>query len=522
MDDDLQQEGDSVFGDDLIPSWVPFNIAGVLLGISIILHILYKNHETKDRKSFVEFLLIVFLNMLILGGVQQNFETTSLAIIVPSSIYFLGFLMEMMILLGPSLGTIMDTIIKKRPAPIDNLSNYKKSPLFEDLTDAFTEDLNIDRNEFVATEKLEDLSSEFFRNILIGGAQVSLLAAYMAGVYIRGSPDFGNPLTYLYYYIGVFVQTSYVVAKGMINRSMGSILFWCKVSLATNDGEVLQDEKGKQIILKDMRASLIIRMFVSATVNGWGLFWTILLLPLQLASSESFTDFVLNAIAVFFIVELDDLEPCKTFRYAYSYLPITKDPTLRIRTSVQIMDKDCPDPGDRFVPTKDASHLLTFATGAPALRLQNVSVLRKNALCNFIAVKDTTCVRLPLQLLGPSSDLKNKDSRRRFDPTETAAFLMKIDNTNADPNFSLYKMNVENSKGFLKRIKCKIRDALEVLPAKPYEPVTEGQNIRLKVELMAQGDIAECDVFEPTKGVALFMDTETNEFSLLQREDQIQ
>lgn len=522
MGDDLQQEEGSVFGDDLVPSWLQFNIAAVLLVISTILHFLYKNHETKDRTSFVEFLLIVFLNMVILGGVQQNFHATSLAIILPASIYFLGFLMEMTILLGPSLGTIADTIIKKRPEPIDSLSNYKKSPLFEDIVDALTEDLNIDRNEFFATEKLEDLSTEFFRNILIGGAQVSLLAAYMAGVYLQGCPDFGNPVTYLYYYLGVFVQTAYVVGKGLVQLSSGSILFWCKVSLATNDGEILHDEKGQQIVLKDIRASLIVRMFVSAAVNALGLFWTILLLPLQLASSESFTEFVLNAIAVFFIVELDDLEPHKTFRYAYSYLPITKDSTLRIRTNVQIMDKDCPDPGDRFVATKDASLLLTFATGAPVLRLQSVSVLRKNALGNYIAIKDSTFVRLPLQLLGPSLDMKNKEPRRRFDPTETAAFMMKIDNTNADPIFSLYKMKVDNPKGFRKKIKYKIRNALEVLPAKPYEPVIEGQNIRLGVELMAQGDSAESGDFESAKAVALFMDTDTNEFSFLQREDQIQ
>jgi len=521
--DDAMQEEDSISGDDLMPSWIPFNIAGVLLVVSAILHFMFKNHETKDRKAFIEFLMIVFLNMLILGGVQQNFIVTCIVIAMPASIYFLFFLIEMITLLGPSLGTIMDKVIKKRHTTIENLSDYKKSPLFEDLADFFSAYFGIDPNEFIATEKLEDLGIEFFRNILIGGSQVSLLAAYMAGVYLQGRPDFGDPTTYLYYNLGVLVQTSYVVGKGLINRSLISILFWCKVSLATNDGEVLQDEKGRQIVLKNKRVTLICRMFVSAMVNGWGLFWTITLLPLQLASSESFTDFVLNAIAVFFIVELDDLDPEKVFRYAYSYQPISKVSTIKVRTSLQIMENDNLEHGSRFKPTKDAVLCFTFAAGLPKLTLQNVSLLRKNAHGNYVPVKNA-CVRLPLQLLGPSSDLKNKDPRRRFQSTETAAFVMKLTTRdNTEPTFAFYKMSIaENPKGIRKIIKYKIRNALEVLPQKPYELVTEGQRIRMEAELMPDSSNPTESDFEPTKGVALFVDTETNDFSLLQREDQLQ
>lgn len=518
----MQEEG-SIFGDDLMPSWIPFNIAGVILVIVAILFFIFRHHETKDTTSFTEFLIIVFLNMLVLGGVQHNFLMTSLAIAIPGSILFLFFLIEMIILLGPSLATIMDKVIKKRHTTIENLSDYKKSPLFEDLADTFSAHFGMDPNEFIASEKLEDLGSEFFRSILIGCAQVSLLVAYMAGVFLQGRPDFGDSTTYLYYYLGVLVQTCYVVGKRLINRSMISILFWCKVSLATNDGEVLQDEKGRQIVLKDIRATLIFRMFVSALVNAWGLYWTISLLPLQLASSEGFTEFVLNAIAVFFIVELDDLDPEKVFRYAFSYQPISKISTLKVRTSLQIMENDSLDPGCRFKPTKDAVLCFTFTTGLPKLTLHNVSLLRKNAHGNYVPVKNA-CVRLPLQLLGPSSELKNKDPRRRFQSTETAAFLMKLATRNhTEPTFEFYKMNVaENSKGIRTIIKHKIRNALEVLPPNPYELVTEGQRIRMEAELMSDSSNPTESNFEPTKGVALFVDTETNDFSLLRREDQLQ
>ena len=97
-----------------------------------------------------------------------------------------------------------------------------------------SEYLEIDSNRFVATEKLEDLSSDFFRNMLIGGAQLALPAAYIAGVYMKGRPDFGNPQTYLYYYVGVFVKSSYVVGKALIERSIMSTLLMTVKSWKTN------------------------------------------------------------------------------------------------------------------------------------------------------------------------------------------------------------------------------------------------------------------------------------------------
>ena len=193
------------------------------------------------------------------------------------------------------------------------------------------------------------------------------------------------------------------------------------------------------------------------------------MLPLQLASSEDFTDYVINAIAVLFIVELDNLDPVKIFRHASSYLLITKEPAIRIRMGIQVMEKSVPDPGSPFLPTKDAALYMTFSTGSVStvLEMLRVSLYQKNTRDNYVSVTEETCIRFPLQLLGPSNDMKNRDPRRRFESTKSAAFMVIIV-PDTDPRFALYKMNVENPTGIRNKIKSKIRNALEVAMAREF------------------------------------------------------
>ena len=163
-------------------------------------------------------------------------------------------------------------------------------------------------SKFVAIELLEDMGSEAFKDILIGCAQATLLVVYELGIVRNGPPDFGDWHTYVYYYVGVFLTSAYMVGKDHPKRSYESLVFWSQIVTALKKGEILKDEERNKVIkLSEYRISILFRLALDIFMSGGGLLTIAMLLPIQLASSEHFTDFVLNSVAIFFLLELDGL-----------------------------------------------------------------------------------------------------------------------------------------------------------------------------------------------------------------------
>jgi len=158
----------------------------------------------------------------------------------------------------------------------------------------------------------DDFTTPIARVLLLFVCQITLLVLYITAIYVAGSADFTRIEPYLFFTVGVLVQISYQEATG---RQPGTYFkhkqkFWAKVMNAR-----ITDEKGRknvhyrehETIHKVSRASLAARIYMSSLVNYQGTSMLMYLLPLHLSHSENAIDFVLNAVAAYVIVELDDV-----------------------------------------------------------------------------------------------------------------------------------------------------------------------------------------------------------------------
>jgi hypothetical protein len=179
------------------------------------------------------------------------------------------------------------------------------------------------------------LNCNFKRALVLGGAQLLLIAHYVGGSVVRGEPCFGIRSVYEFYWTGAVLKACYIAGTYVLAAPWYSLAFWWQVLWwAWRADEkspwtlVLADEAIRagtttthtrtagsppsspytwtyDVHAKDPR--LVVRFVMSLLVNQTGLIYIMSGLPLQLAWSESREDFVLNAIAVFFIFQLDDL-----------------------------------------------------------------------------------------------------------------------------------------------------------------------------------------------------------------------
>ena len=153
---------------------------------------------------------------------------------------------------------------------------------------------------FEAVDVYQDFKTPFPRMFLTFVAQASLLCIYIWTVSNEDRPDFSKLYAFLYYGLGALVQVVYNKSKGRERYEYD--LYWLECGLRFKDlfdGSVFSE--------KILAFHLYLRVFFSFSIDLPARDLIILLLPLNLAQSDSPMDFVLNAVAAYFITELDDL-----------------------------------------------------------------------------------------------------------------------------------------------------------------------------------------------------------------------
>jgi hypothetical protein len=118
-----------------------------------------------------------------------------------------------------------------------------------------------------------------------------------------------------YYWIGVFVQLGFFIGNDSWGSVTGSVDFWASIlrlmkrpeELRWSPETELPDSKWSQAF------ELIARSFFSLVINPAALGFIVLALPFQVAVGSpgdpevAPLDFVLNVVAAFFIIEVDNL-----------------------------------------------------------------------------------------------------------------------------------------------------------------------------------------------------------------------
>ncbi|KAI2512746.1 hypothetical protein MHU86_1742 [Fragilaria crotonensis] len=152
------------------------------------------------------------------------------------------------------------------------------------------------------------------RVVLVGTSQIMLLGMYVWGLWDRGKPDFNEqPRLYAYYYAGMFllwrqsIQLGGAPAKRQLaNRPSGlfsSPTYWAFFFLGV---DLLEDDFRWASEGEITMATLLLRYALDTLVNTAGLFYIMIGLPIQVAHNIGPIEFVLTAVAAFYILEMDN------------------------------------------------------------------------------------------------------------------------------------------------------------------------------------------------------------------------
>lgn len=133
--------------------------------------------------------------------------------------------------------------------------------------------------------------------------QGALLTMYAYLIFKEDKPDFASFQTYVFYFLGALIQMVKADAWTIKDRSnyMKNLVHSCDYLREKN-------RQREEIKLRASFGEKLLRISGAILINLFGRDILLLLLPLHLAQSENTMDFVLNAIAAYFILELDDLK----------------------------------------------------------------------------------------------------------------------------------------------------------------------------------------------------------------------
>jgi hypothetical protein len=188
-----------------------------------------------------------------------------------------------------------------------------------------------------ATNSFEDMTSPTLRTFLVGMVQFVLMLLYVTGIRTSAKPDledgedcdYDDPTAtctkrgdYIYYYsVGVFVQTGYVIGTDQWESNVQSVEFWANAFHAVYSDGTWEPEPS---IGNKHKMVMYCRFLFGTFVNTAGLVSIMLLLPLQVAVGDPEVvplDFVLNVVAAFYIVELDDMSVPQAFSVSFRARP---------------------------------------------------------------------------------------------------------------------------------------------------------------------------------------------------------
>ncbi len=324
---------------DVAPAYVPFMIAGVLSLVVVVL-LGWDWIATTNRNndgSFVQavnegddfevwtaqgnlsisvlVLACMIPSFLVMGGIQINFNTTMFVItIFPISLIIAGSIQTF----------VRFKALRRQYWRTKRMGNVRGLASFEACLRTFeVHTLFADPDEPLA------------RVVLVGTSQVMLLGMYVWGLWDRGKPDFSEPRLYAYYYAGMFLLVAYIAGKlsgdkesnvkrfahewrqsialggtpaqrELANRPSGlfsSPTFWAFYFLGV---DLFEDDFSWASEGEITMATLVLRYVLDTLVNTAGLFYIMIGLPIQVAHNIGPIDFVLTAVAAFYILEMDN------------------------------------------------------------------------------------------------------------------------------------------------------------------------------------------------------------------------
>lgn len=200
---------------------------------------------------------------------------------------------------------------------------------------------------FEGNDMYEDLTVSSVRALMLGFTQCVLVLFYVDGMQKKltqlhheievitwcnynVSDDCVDESEYNYYYwTAVFVQFGYLIGFDAWNSTSASVAFWnrvCKLLKKETEMQHLKLLWKPSIAVsstarpRTRKLEFLFRGFCSVVVNTAALYFIILALPLQVAVGSPGDpevvplDFVLNVIAAFFIIDIDNLSVPRVFQ----------------------------------------------------------------------------------------------------------------------------------------------------------------------------------------------------------------
>ena len=158
-----------------------------------------------------------------------------------------------------------------------------------------SKDILEDKEQSQVVNIYQDFGASIPRLYVTFFSQFCLLSVYLYQVDHGEEPNFSTPECYFYYILGALVQVGYNKAKS--DEREGYLHYWLNAILHVQ-------AEDRSIFIK---IRVLGRWFCSFLINNLGCDLIIILLPMHLTQSGSPMDFVLNAVAAYFITEIDDL-----------------------------------------------------------------------------------------------------------------------------------------------------------------------------------------------------------------------
>eukprot|EP00550_Attheya_septentrionalis_P012370 CAMPEP_0198303538 /NCGR_PEP_ID=MMETSP1449-20131203/56936_1 /TAXON_ID=420275 /ORGANISM="Attheya septentrionalis, Strain CCMP2084" /LENGTH=433 /DNA_ID=CAMNT_0044006033 /DNA_START=67 /DNA_END=1368 /DNA_ORIENTATION=+ len=295
-------------------------------------------------------------SMLVLGGVQLNFELTCFIVLMVVCVwtFFIGIFMTFWMSFVAD-DQVNDTIYTSNRSLRDLTQELRGSSrlLFvRHFVEVSILKPMCDMHEISAHDIYQDIGREGSRTFLLGLGQIILLCMYTWSIMDDGKPDLSNARIYQFYCWGIVMQIAYLSGQDVVLKSFTNhMTFWGNVFCASRKGYAYTWEPAKYLLYHRPRITmsgsvsrfnneacvrlkhtpfLWFRFLLSTIVNVGGLSIITLLLPLQLSADGDPLKFVLSAVGAYYILGIDDYsDPVK-----YSLVIENDEPGIMEMTSM--------------------------------------------------------------------------------------------------------------------------------------------------------------------------------------------
>ncbi len=148
--------------------------------------------------------------------------------------------------------------------------------------------------------------------LLVFLCQCLLIWIYVQDIFDEGFLDFSEQLTFLDFFFGIFIQLIYLSLKSELESYRYFVDWDTWWLLGYTFSKSIRNSSTITISTEDVEHKLTIgeiriRSLSSLFINGFGGLILRPLIPIQLAASKSGIEFILNALAAYYIIELDDV-----------------------------------------------------------------------------------------------------------------------------------------------------------------------------------------------------------------------